>query len=104
MGKARFLAWLGAIVGIIVSVIAFFVSPFGLIFNIIPVSLFWRAIVGFIFSVLGFIGGTLERNKLVGGALCIISAFAMLVLEGLGVVSFLLFLVAGILILITPSK
>lgn len=104
MAIARFLAWLGAIVGIIVSVVAFFISPFGLIFGIIPLSLFWRAIIGFIFSILGFIGGTLERNKLIGGGLCIISAFGMLVLEGLGVVSFLLFLIAGILILIMPSK
>ena len=63
-------------------------------------SLYTNAAGAFIFSIVGIAGGVLETRKILGAALMIIGAFGVVISISLfGVLTFILFLVGGILIL-----
>lgn len=106
MGKALRLAIVGAVFGIFGAVNAVLIQILNeSLANPSGSLLYFFAAGAIIFSVVGFAGGVLEKRKNLGAALMIIGALGVLNLEGMvfnlvfGVISFILFLVGGILIL-----
>ena len=64
-------------------------------------ELYASAAGAILFSVIGIIGGILEKSRILGGAFMIIGAIGVLFSVGiLGILSFILFVVGGFLIFI----
>ncbi len=64
-------------------------------------ALYASAAGAIVFSIVGIVGGILEKNRILGGALMIIGALGVLFSVGiLGILSFILFVVGGFLIFI----
>jgi len=64
-------------------------------------ELYASAAGAILFSVVGIIGGILEKSRILGGAFMIIGAIGVLFSVGiLGILSFILFVVGGFLIFI----
>ncbi|MGZ4929355.1 MAG: hypothetical protein ACXV76_13975 [Halobacteriota archaeon] len=106
MGKALRLAIVGAVFGIFGAVNAVLIQIFNeSLANASGSLLYFFAAGAIISSAVGFAGGVLEKRKNLGAALMIIGALGVLNLEGMvfnlvfGVLTFMLFLVAGVLIL-----
>jgi hypothetical protein len=68
-------------------------------------SLYTNAAGAFIFSIVGIAGGVLEKRKILGAALMIIGALGVVISISLfGVLTFILFLVGGIIILMQKKE
>lgn len=64
-------------------------------------ALYASAAGAIVFSIVGIVGGILEKSRILGGALMIIGALGVLFSVGiLGILSFILFVVGGFLIFI----
>ncbi len=64
-------------------------------------ALYASAAGAIVFSIVGIVGGILEKSRIFGGALMIIGALGVLFSVGiLGILSFILFVVGGFLIFI----
>jgi hypothetical protein len=64
-------------------------------------ALYVSAAGAIVFSLVGIVGGILEKSRILGGALMIIGALGVLFSVGiLGILSFILFVVGGFLIFI----
>jgi len=64
-------------------------------------ELYASAAGAILFSIVGIIGGILEKNRILGGVFMIIGAIGVLFSVGiLGILSFILFVVGGFLIFI----
>jgi hypothetical protein len=62
-------------------------------------DLYASAAGAIVFSIVGIVGGILEKNRILGGALMIIGALGVLFSVGiLGILSFILFVIGGFLI------
>jgi hypothetical protein len=67
--------------------------------------LFTNAAGALIFSVVGIVGGVLETRKILGAALMIIGAVGVVIsISIFGVLTFILFLVGGIVILMQKKE
>jgi hypothetical protein len=99
MGKAFWLGIIGGIFGILGAILAYLIAFFG------TSSLFTNAAGALIFSVVGIAGGVLETRKILGAALMIIGAFGVVIsISIFGVLTFILFLVGGIIILMQKKE
>jgi hypothetical protein len=99
MGKAFWIGIIGGIFGILGAILAYLIASFG------TSSLFTNAAGALIFSVVGIIGGVLETRKMLGAALMIIGAFGVVIsISIFGVLTFILFLVGGIVILMQKKE
>jgi hypothetical protein len=68
-------------------------------------SLYTNAAGAFIFSIVGIAVGVLEKRKILGAALMIIGALGVVISISLfGVLTFILFLVGGIIILMQKKE
>jgi hypothetical protein len=103
MGKAFWLGIIGGIFGILGGILAYLIASFGASFG--TSSLFTNAAGALIFSVVGIVGGMLETRKMLGAALMIIGAFGVVIsISIFGVLTFILFLVGGIVILMQKKE
>jgi hypothetical protein len=102
MGKAFWLGIIGAIFGVLGAVFAVMIQILNeaLANPASGSSLYINAAGAIIFSIVGVAGGVLEKRKILGAALMIIGALGVVISISLfGVLTFILFLVGGILIL-----
>jgi len=102
LGKAFWLGIIGAIFGILGALFAVLIQLLNesLANPVSSSSLYLNAAGAIIFSVVGIAGGVLEKRKIIGAALMIIGALGVVIsLSIFGVLTFILFLVGGILIL-----
>lgn len=101
MGKAFWIGIIGGIFGILAAVLVVLIGGIGQAFNATGASsLYTNAAGAFIFSLVGIAGGVLEKRKILGAALMIIGALGVVIsISIFGVLTFVLFLVGGILIL-----
>lgn len=101
MEKEFILALIGGIFGILGGIIAVAVGSVGAAFGMGSGGLYAQGALAVIFSIVGIICGSIiiDRKRLAGG-LMILSAIIVLVAVSLfGVLTFILFLISGILIL-----
>jgi len=106
MGKAFWLGIIGGIFGILGAVVTIMIQSLSDTFNATSgASLYYNAAGALIFSIVGIAGGVLETRKILGAALMIIGAFGVLVSISLfGVLTFILFLVGGVIIFIQKKE
>jgi hypothetical protein len=68
-------------------------------------SLYYNAAGAIIFSIIGIAGGVLETRKILGAALMIIGALGVVIsISAFGILTFILFLVGGVLILMQKKE
>ncbi len=102
MGKAFWLGIIGAIFGILGALVAVLIQIINesLANPASGSSLYVNAAGAIVFSIVGIAGGVLEKRKILGAVLMIIGALGVVIsLSILGVLTFILFLVGGIIIL-----
>ena len=102
MGKAFWLGIIGAIFGVLGALAAVMIQIINesLANPVSGSSLYVNAAGAIIFSIVGIAGGVLEKRKIIGAALMIIGAFGVVIsLSIFGALTFILFLVGGIIIL-----
>jgi zinc-ribbon domain len=100
LGGAFWLGLVGGVFGILGACVAILVGSFSESLTGSNQDLYALGGGALVFSVLGIVGGALERRKIVGGVLMIVSAVGILISISLfGVLSCILFLIGGILIL-----
>jgi hypothetical protein len=106
MGKAFWIGIIGGIFGILGAILAIMIQSISDTFNATSgTSLYYNAAAAIIFSIVGIAGGVLEARKILGAALMIIGAFGVLISISLfGVLTFILFLVGGIVILMQKKE
>ncbi len=105
MNKAFWLGLVGGIFGILAALFVGFVGSVGVALGSGDGGLYGLAGLGFLFSIMGIVGGMIESNKLVGGATMVIAALGILVSIGFfGVLSFILFLIGGGILLLDARK
>jgi hypothetical protein len=106
MGKAFWIGIIGGIFGILGAVVTIMIQSLSDAFNATSgASLYYNAAGAIIFSIVGIAGGVLETRKILGAVLMIIGAFGVLISISLfGVLTFILFLVGGILILMQKKE
>lgn len=106
MGKAFWLGIIGGIFGILAAVLVVLIGGIGEAFNATGASsLYANAAGAFVFSIVGIAGGVLEQRKTIGAALMIVGALGVVISISLfGVLTFILFLVGGILILMQKKE
>jgi uncharacterized membrane protein len=106
MGKAFWIGIIGGIFGILAAILVVLMGSIGQAFNATGASsLYTNAAGAFIFSIVGMAGGVLEKRKIIGAALMIIGAFGVLISISLfGVLTFILFLIGGIVVLMQKKE
>jgi hypothetical protein len=106
MGKAFWLGIIGGIFGILGAVLAIMIQSLSETFNATSgTNLYYNAAAAIIFSIVGIAGGVLETRKILGAALMIIGALGVVISIGaFGILTFVLFLVGGILILMQKKE
>ncbi|MFZ1022103.1 MAG: hypothetical protein WCE82_06360 [Halobacteriota archaeon] len=106
MGKAFWLGIIGGIFGILAAVLVVLIGGIGQAFNATGASsLYTNAAGAFIFSIVGIAGGVLEQRKIIGAVLMIVGALGVVISISLfGVLTFILFLVGGIIILMQKRE
>jgi hypothetical protein len=106
MGKAFWLGIIGGIFGILGAVLAIMIESLSEAFNATSAtSLYYNAAGAIIFSIVGIAGGVLETRKILGAALMIIGALGVVIsISAFGILTFVLFLVGGILILMKKKE
>lgn len=106
MSKAFWLGIIGGIFGILAAVLVVLIGGIGEAFNATGASaLYANAAGAFVFSIVGIAGSVLERRKLISAALMIVGGLGVLIAISLfGVLSFILFLVGAILILMRKKE
>lgn len=107
MSKAFWLAIIGGIFGILGAVLLIIIQSMSESFNAATggASPYYFAAGAIIFSIVGIAGGVLETRKILGAALMIIGALGVLIsISVFGFLTFVLFLVGGILILMQKKE
>ncbi len=106
MGRAFWLGLIGLIFGILGGVFAGLIGNLDAAFNETgSSSLYANAAGALIFSIVGMTGAVLEKRKLLGGGLMIIGALGVLIsISWFGILTFILFLIGGVLILAQKKK
>lgn len=116
MHKAFWLGLIGGILGIIISILlllAGYAAGTGVVDYYAELGdpeeiselLYQMGSVGLACSIVGTISGTMERQKAVGGVLMIVSGVIMLLFTTIfGVITFIMFLIGGVLMLSDHSK
>jgi hypothetical protein len=106
MGKAFWLGIIGGIFGILGAVLAILIQSISESFNATSgTNLYYNAAAAIIFSIVGIAGGVLETRKILGAALMIIGALGVVIsISAFGILTFVLFLVGGILILMQKKE
>ena len=106
MAKGFWLGIIGGIFGILAALLVVLIGGVGEAFQATGASsLYANAAGAFIFSIVGMVGGVLEKRKIIAAALMIIGAFGVLISISLfGVLTFILFLIGGIVILMRKKE
>jgi hypothetical protein len=106
MAKGFWLGIIGGIFGILAALLVVLIGGVGEAFQATGASsLYANAAGAFIFSIVGMAGGVLEKRKIIAAALMIIGAFGVLISISLfGVLTFILFLIGGIVILMQKKE
>ena len=106
MSKAFWLGIIAGIFGILAALLVVLIGGIGEAFNATGASaLYANAAGAFVFSIVGIAGSVLERRKLISAALMIVGGLGVLIAISLfGVLSFILFLVGAILILMRKKE
>jgi uncharacterized membrane protein len=106
MAKGFWLGIIGGIFGILAALLVVLIGGVGEAFQATGASsLYANAAGAFIFSIVGMAGGVLEKRKIIAAALMIIGAFGVLISISLfGVLTFILFLIGGIIILMQKKE
>lgn len=106
MGKAFWLGIIGGIFGILGAIAAIMIQSLSEAFNATSgTNLYYNAAAAIIFSIVGIVGGVLETRKMLGAALMIIGALGVVIsISAFGILTFVLFLVGGILILMQKKE
>jgi MFS family permease len=95
--------FLGILSGAVVAIAGFYVSSIDS--GVTSGDLYILATVAIFFSILGMIGGHLQHEKRIGGILMIISGIGVLIsISLLGILTFILFLIGGLLMLLEARK
>jgi hypothetical protein len=107
MHKSYWLGLIGGFVGIffgaIVAIAGYYVSSIDS--DVSSGDLYILAAIAILFSVLGIVGGHVQHEKRIGGILMIISGLGVLIsISLLGVFTFILFLIGGLLMLSDAKK
>jgi hypothetical protein len=105
VSRVFWLGVIGLIFGIIGAVLAIIIQGIGEAFNAGGANLYYNAAGAIIFSVVGMAGAVLEEKRILGGLLMIIGALGVLIsISAMGVVTFFLFIIGGILILVRKRE
>ncbi len=106
MANGFWLGIIGGIFGILAALLVVLIGGVGEAFQATGASsLYANAAGAFIFSIVGMAGGVLEKRKIIAAALMIIGAFGVLISISLfGVLTFILFLIGGIIILMQKKE
>ncbi len=106
MAKAFWLGIIGGIFGILGAVLAIMIQNLSEAFNATSgTNLYYNAVAAIIFSIVGIAGGVLETRKILGAALMTIGALGVVIsISAFGILTFVLFLVGGILILMQKKE
>jgi hypothetical protein len=102
MSRAVWLGIIGGIFGILGAVLLIIIQSISESFNAATggAPIYYNAAGAIIFSIVGIAGGVLETRKILGAALMIIGALGVFIsISVFGILTFVLFLVGGILIL-----
>jgi hypothetical protein len=95
--------FLGILFGAVVAIAGYYVSSIDS--DVSSGELYILAAIAIFFSVLGIVGGHVQHEKRIGGILMIISGLGVLIsISLLGVFTFILFLVGGLLMLSDAKK
>jgi hypothetical protein len=99
MAKAFWLGIMGGILGILVAMGVYLIA-----FNYVS-SYYTNAAAAFVFSIVGIAGGILEGRKILGAVLMFIGAIGIILSLGFyGILTFILFLVGAIVILMQKKQ
>ena len=106
MSKAFWLGIIGGIFGILAALLVVLIGGIGEAFNATGASsLYANAAGAFVFSIVGIAGSVLKQRKLISAVLMIVGGLGILIAISLfGVLSFILFLVGAILILMRKKE
>ncbi len=107
MQRSYWLAVIGGLLGIlsgaVVAIAGYYVSTFDS--GVSSGELYLLAAIAIFFSILGIVGGHMQHDKRIGGVLLIVSSIGVLIsISLLGIFTFILFLVGGMLMLSDASK
>jgi MFS family permease len=107
MHKSYWLGLIGGFLGIlggaIVAIAGFYISLIDS--EVTSGDLYILAAIAIFFSVLGIVGGHVQHEKRIGGILMIISGMGVLIsISLLGLLTFILFLIGGLLMLSDAEK
>jgi len=103
--KSFWLGLIGGIFGILAGLLVGFIGAMGDALGIGDYGLYTWAVLVFLLSILGIVGGALERWKLIGGVIMIIAGIGIVVVIGmLGFLTLVLFIIGGALLLVDASK
>jgi hypothetical protein len=107
MQRSYWLAVIGGFIGILsgalVAIAGYYVSTFDS--GVSSGELYLLATIAIFFSILGIVGGHMQHDKRIGGVLMIVSGIGVLIsISLLGIFTFILFLVGGLLMLSDASK
>jgi hypothetical protein len=99
MGRAFWIAIIGGILGILVAMGVYLIA-----FNYVS-SYYTNAAAAFVFSIVGIAGGIFEERKILGAVLMFIGAIGIIFSLGFyGILTFILFLVGAIVILLQKKE
>ncbi len=105
MHKSFWLGLIGGIFGISASIGVIFLGGLEEAFGAGAGELYGLGFAAMIFSVIGMVGGILEKNKAIGGTLMVASGIVVLICISLyGVLTFVFFLIGGVIYLIEWRK
>ena len=107
MQKSYWLAIIGGFLGIlsgaVVAIAGYYVSTFDS--GVSSSELYILTAIAIFFSILGIVGGHMQHDKRIGGILMIVSSIGVLMsISLLGIITFVLFLVGGLLMLSEARK
>ena len=95
--------FLGILSGAVVAIAGYYVSSFDS--GVAPEDLYALAAIAIFFSILGIVGGHMQHEKRIGGILMIVSSLGVLLsISLLGGLTFILFLIGGLMMLADASK
>jgi|GEM_PF-547755 hypothetical protein len=107
MQKSYWLGLIGGFIGILsgalVAITGYYVSSIDS--SVSSADLYILSAIAIFFSVLGIVGGHMHHDKRIGGVLMIVSGIGVLIsISFLGVPTFILFLLGGLLLLSDAMK
>ncbi len=105
MHKSFWFGLIGGVFGVLAALLLIFIGSYVEELGGSSEGIYTFAAITVLFSVSGIVGGLLESKKMVGGALMIISGILVVACVGLlGLLTFLLFIIGGILLIVDARK